>query len=171
MTPAKPSREAPSITRELELELAARLRLAVTRLARRLRQASAEGLSPSQTSALATVERRGALTPSELAAVERIQRPTATRVLSALADAGLLTREPDPSDRRIARLQVTREGAAVLMRGRSRKNAYLARRLQRLDPDQLETLGRAVELIESLIEDHREPEDVREPEDDHEPGQ
>jgi DNA-binding MarR family transcriptional regulator len=135
-----------------ELELAARLRLAITRLARRLRQQSAEGLSPSQTSALASVERHGALTPSELAAIERIQRPTATRVLSALTEAGLITREPDASDGRITRVKLTRAGAAKLNRGRSRKNAYLARRLQRFSPEELEVLERAAELLERLIE-------------------
>jgi DNA-binding MarR family transcriptional regulator len=135
-----------------DLELAARLRLAVTRLARRLRQQSAEGLSPSQTSALASIERHGGLTPSELAAVERIQRPTATRVLAALADAGLVTREPDAADRRVTRAAITREGEAVLRRGRSRKNAYLARRLRELDADEVETLERAVELFERLLE-------------------
>jgi DNA-binding MarR family transcriptional regulator len=139
-----------------ELELAARLRLAITRLARRLRQQSAEGLSPSQTSALASVERHGALTPSELAAIERIQRPTATRVLSALTEAGLITREPDANDRRITRVRVTRAGAAKLGRGRSRKNAYLARRLQRFSPDELQVLERAAELLERLIEDDEE---------------
>jgi DNA-binding MarR family transcriptional regulator len=136
-----------------DLELAARLRLAVTRLARRLRQQSAEGLSPSQTSALASIERRGPLTPSELATLERIQRPSATRVLSHLIEAGLVTREADALDRRIARVRVTCEGAAVLKRGRSRKNAYLARRLRDLSPEDLHTLERAAELIERLIED------------------
>jgi DNA-binding MarR family transcriptional regulator len=125
----------------------------VTRLARRLRQQSPDGLSPSQTSALASIERSGPLTPSELASIERIQRPTATRVLGALLQAGLVTREADASDRRIARVKVTRAGAAVLKRGRSRKNAYLARRLQRLDTEQLEILERAATLIEGLIED------------------
>jgi hypothetical protein len=52
----------------------------------------------------------------------------------------------------MARLKVTREGAAVLKRGRSRKNAYLARRMRDLDPDELETLARAAELIERLLE-------------------
>jgi DNA-binding MarR family transcriptional regulator len=139
-----------------ELELAARLRLAVTRLARRLRQQSAEGLSPSQTSALASIDRHGALTPSELAKMERVQRPTATRVLNALFEAGLIRREQDGRDGRVARLKLTRAGAAVLNRGRSRKNAYLARRLQLLEPDELQTLERAAELIERLIEDVEE---------------
>jgi DNA-binding MarR family transcriptional regulator len=136
-----------------DLELAARLRLAITRLARRLRQETAAGLSPSQTSALATIERHGPLTPSEVAEIERIQRPTATRVLGALTDAGLITREVDLKDRRIARVKLMPDGARVLRRGRSRKNAYLARRLQHLDQDELELLDRAAQLLERLIED------------------
>ncbi len=139
-----------------DLELAARLRLVVTRLARRLRQQSAEGLTPSQTSALSSIERHGPLTPSELANIERIQRPTATRVLNHLIAAGLVTREADALDRRIARVRVTRAGAAVLKRGRSRKNAYLARRLRSLGPEDLQTLERAAELIEGMIEDDEE---------------
>src|SRR5437016_14245544 len=118
-----------TVTTGSELELAARLRLAVTRLARRLRQQSGEALMPSQNSALASIERHGALTPSELANIERIQRPTATRVLSALTEAGLVARETDELDRRVARVRITPAGAALLKRVRSRKNAYLARRL------------------------------------------
>jgi DNA-binding MarR family transcriptional regulator len=135
-----------------DLELAARLRLAVTRLSRRLRQQAAEGLTPSQNSALSTIERDGPLTPSELATIERIQRPTATRVLGVLAGRGLVTREADATDRRVARLKITREGAALLKRGRSRKNAYLARRLRDLGPAELETLERAAELIEGMLQ-------------------
>src|SRR5436309_7292892 len=99
-----------------ELELAARLRLAVTRLARRLRQQSAEGLSPSQTSALASIDRHGAMTPSELATIERVQRPTATRVINALLEAGLINREQDRHDGRVARVKLTRAGESVLNR-------------------------------------------------------
>jgi DNA-binding MarR family transcriptional regulator len=136
-----------------DLDLAPRLRLAVSRLARRLRQQSADGLTPSQTSALATIERSGPLTPSELARIEQIQRPTATRILTALEVKSLLTRERDPSDGRITRVTVSREGAAVLKRGRSRKNAYLERRLRQLEPDELATLERAAALIERLLAD------------------
>jgi DNA-binding MarR family transcriptional regulator len=136
-----------------ELDTAASLRLAVTRLARRLRQQSAAGLSPSQTSALSTIEAHGPLTPSELAELERVQRPTTTRVLSALAQAGLITRETDPVDKRVSLVTVSRAGTAVLARSRSRKNAYLARRLTGLGPADLATLNRAAELIEQLLED------------------
>jgi len=140
-----------------DVELAARLRLVVTRLARRLRQQSAEGLTPSQISALSSIERHVAVTPSELAALERIQRPSATRLLNGLMDAGLITRQADSSDRRVARLSLTREGVAVLKRGRSRKNAYLARKLRTLQPEELEALERAAAVIERLLqEEHPE---------------
>src|SRR5437764_290400 len=72
--------------------LAAHLRVVIARTARRLRQEAGVDLSPSQTAALGTVERRGPLTPSELAACERIQRPTATRVIARLEEAGLVGR-------------------------------------------------------------------------------
>jgi DNA-binding MarR family transcriptional regulator len=143
---------APMATIAPDLELAARLRLAVTRLSRRLRQQAAEGLTPSQNSALSTIERDGPLTPSDLATLERVQRPTATRVLGVLAERDLVTREADVTDRRVARLKITREGAALLKRGRSRKNAYLARHLRDLEPGELETLERAAELIERMLE-------------------
>ena len=71
-------------------DLAARLRLGITRHGRRLRQEAGGLLSPSQIAALATIERHGPLTPSELAQRERIQRPTVTRVLARLEEAGLV---------------------------------------------------------------------------------
>src|SRR5919112_2598533 len=79
--------------------LAAQLRLVITRTARRLRQEAGSDLSPSQTAALATIERHGPLTPSELATRERVQRPTVTRVLARLEEAGLIDRAADPQDR------------------------------------------------------------------------
>ena len=73
-----------------------------------------------------------------------------------LMDERLITREADVLDRRIVRVAISPEGAAVLKRGRSRKNAYLARRLERLDDEQLRTLERAAGLIERLVEDDEE---------------
>jgi len=139
-------------------EIAARLRLAVVRTARRLRQDAyeAEGdgvLSPTLTAALATVERFGPLTPSELAEREQIRRPTATRIVAHLVDLGHATRTPDASDGRSCLVAATPQGRALLKRLRSRKNAYLARRMRRLDPEEVETLERAADILERLLDD------------------
>jgi DNA-binding MarR family transcriptional regulator len=135
------------------LDLASRLRLAITRTARRLRQEADGGLTPSMTAALATVERRGPLTPSRLAEVERIQRPTATRVITRLEQAGLVERAVDPADARSRVLHVTSEGRALLRRLRSRKTAFLARRMATLSEEELETLERSAEILERMLDD------------------
>jgi DNA-binding MarR family transcriptional regulator len=134
-------------------DLPARLRLAITRSARRLRQEADAGLSPSLTAALATVERHGPLTPSRLAELEAIQRPTATRLVARLQEDRLITRTLDADDRRVSHVEITREGRALLKRLRSRKNAYLAQRLRRLDDEELATIERATEILERLLED------------------
>ena len=89
------------------LELPARLRLAIARMARRMRQEAGDDLSPSMLAALATIENRGPLTPSELAERERVQRPTATRLLARLEAPGYVTRTPDPADGRSSLVALT----------------------------------------------------------------
>ncbi|MGH2837257.1 MAG: MarR family winged helix-turn-helix transcriptional regulator [Thermoleophilaceae bacterium] len=137
------------------VELPARLRLAIARMARRMRQEAGDELSPSMMAALATIENRGPLTPSELAEFERIKRPTATRVLRRLEEDGLIVRTADPSDGRSAVVSVTRDGAALLKKLRSRKNAYLARRLRELPDEDVEALERAAEVLERLLDEER----------------
>jgi DNA-binding MarR family transcriptional regulator len=135
---------------------ASRLRLAIVRTARRLRQEAAEGateLTPTAVSALATVERHGPLTPSELAGIERVKRPTATRTLRVLEEAGLIERAPDPGDGRSCLVSVNAAGRERLRRLRSRKNAYLARRMRDLRDEDVETLERAAEILERILED------------------
>lgn len=140
-------------TRRSQPQLASRLRLAVARTARRLRQEAGTGLSPSQTAALATIESHGPLTPSELAAHERIQRPTATRLLARLEEDRLVTRSPDPRDRRSCLIALSDDGRAVLRAVRSRKDAYLAQRLRALDDDDLATLAHAAAILERMLEE------------------
>src|SRR6185312_14031487 len=115
-----------------QADLAVRLRLVIARTARRLRQQAGEELSPSQAAALATIARHGPLTPSELATRERIQRPTATRVLARLEETGLVLRAPDPADRRSSLVTVSPAGAALLEEQRTRKDAFLSERLEAL---------------------------------------
>jgi DNA-binding MarR family transcriptional regulator len=136
-------------------ELAARLRLAVARTARRLRQEAGDELSPSLSAALASVDRHGPLTPSELAAREQIQRPTATRIVDRLVAEGLVERTPDPDDRRSLRIATTSRGRATLRAARHRKTAFLARALADLGPEDRATLERAAVLLEGLLEERR----------------
>jgi DNA-binding MarR family transcriptional regulator len=132
-------------------ELAPRLRLAITRTARRLRQEAGGGLTPSMGAALATIDRHGPLTPSELAIRERIQRPTATRVLARLEETGLIVRAADPADGRSALVSLSPAGAALLAELRTRKDAFLSERLEALGPRDRATLERAAELLEDLL--------------------
>jgi DNA-binding MarR family transcriptional regulator len=143
-------------TRSTASGLAAHLRLAVTRTARRLRQEAGGGLSPTLNAALASIERHGPLTPSELAARERVQRPTATRLIAGLEERGLVGRTADPGDRRSSLIAVTPEGAALLHELRTRKDAFLARRLRDLPAEDRDTLARAAVLLERLLEEAEE---------------
>ncbi len=136
-------------------EAAARLRLVITRTARRMRQEAGSELRASSASALTTVELHGPLTPSELADIERVKRPTATRILSGLEEKGLIDRTPDPKDGRSALISLSGEGRERLRRLRQRKNAYLARRMRDLEPEQIETLEAAATVLEQLLEQDR----------------
>ena len=133
--------------------LAGELRLAVARSARRLRQEAGGGLSPTQNAALATIERHGPLTPSELAQRERIKRPTATRLIARMEADGLLERTPDPTDGRCSLIAVSPEGRELLRAVRWRKDAFLAQRLQRLSAQERATLAAAAVLLERLLEE------------------
>ena len=130
--------------------LAARLRLAVTRLARKLRREAEPGITPSMLAALSSVDRQGPLTMSELCVVEQVQPPSMTRIVAALVDVGLVSRESDPSDGRVAWVTVTPQGRKLLDRSRGRKEAYLAKALRDLDAHELETLEEAAAILEGL---------------------
>jgi DNA-binding MarR family transcriptional regulator len=134
-------------------ELASRLRVAVVRLNRKLRQQALAGLSPAQASALGTVNRLGSPTLGELAAAEQVQPPTVTRLVASLESAGLVARETDEVDRRVVRVRITGEGRRNLQRIRSLKNAYLNRRLAALDPAEQQLAESMTSLLEHLVAD------------------
>ncbi len=135
-------------------EAASRLRLAVMRLARRLRQHGGDGtVSPSQLSALATLDRMAPLTLKGLAGAERVQPPTMTRIVASLEELGFVQRSPDPDDGRVSVMRLTAAGRRFVERTRRRKTAYLARRLQKLAPAELDALVRAIPVLEKLVED------------------
>ncbi len=130
-----------------------RLRVAVTRLNRRLRQESVTGVSPSQESALSTINRLGKPTLGELAQAEQVQPPTMTRVVAAMQAAGLIVRHGDEGDRRVSRVELTSQGRLTLERSKSLKNAYLARQIATLTPIERSRAVDLAALLEQLVED------------------
>jgi len=137
-------------------DVAGHLRLVVARTARRLRQETSADLSPSMISALASVDRHGPLTPSELATHERVQRPTVTRVLARLEEAGLVERAADPQDRRCSLVSISAEGGELLDALRARKDAFLSRRIDALDAADREALERAAAILERMLKESGE---------------
>jgi DNA-binding MarR family transcriptional regulator len=137
---------------EVDPELVGRLRMAVARLARLLRQQTDGDVTPSQLSALATVLRLGPISLGELAAVERVRPPSMTRIVGALEEAGFLVREVDQSDRRVARVRASDAGRAFAERTRNQRDAWLAERLVALSPAERRDLARATALLEKLVE-------------------
>ena len=132
------------------VEVAGRLRLSTTRLARIMRQQDQLGLTPTLTAALATIGREGPLTLGELAAREQVSPPTFTRVVCKLEDAGLVRRRPDPNDGRVSRVELSPAGRRQLDTGRTRRTAWLATRLRELPPEDLARLHEAAAVLERL---------------------
>jgi DNA-binding MarR family transcriptional regulator len=151
MTPPPATRSTTTGQALAREDVASRLRIAINRLQRRLRQQSLAGLSPAQASALGTVNRLGSPTLGELASTELVQPPTMTRIVASLADAGMVTRITDDADRRSARVRVTPAGSRALERIRTLKNAFLVRRLSELSPEEQIRATDLVELLEHLL--------------------
>jgi DNA-binding MarR family transcriptional regulator len=139
-----------------DVGLATTLRISVSRLARRLRverlvpELAEPALSDTQLAALATLERHGAMTPGELAEHEKVQPPSMTRVIAALVEWQLVMRAPHPSDRRQVVLTVTASGRDLVNKVRRRREAWLARKLAELSPQERATLRAAAPILEKL---------------------
>ena len=133
--------------------LASDLRLAVGRLARKVRLSETSGLTPSQLSALVTIDQIGRARLCDVANAEGVSAPTATRIVGGLEKAGLVARADDRDDRRATRLALTASGKAALRRIRSNRTAFLQQRLERLDDHDLATLRAALPVLSALAED------------------
>ena len=134
--------------------LATGLRISVSRLARRLRvERQAEGLaslSDTQLAALAVLDRHGAMTPGELAEHEKVQPPSMTRVIAVLEERRLVMRAPHATDRRQVVLTVTEDGRELVSQARRRRDAWLAKRLKELSPEERAILRAAAPVLEKL---------------------
>jgi DNA-binding MarR family transcriptional regulator len=144
-----PTVEADGITAE---QLATVLRDAITRLNRRVRQGRPVGdLTVAQLSALTSLELAGALTPRELADVERVRPPTMTKIIGRLEEQGLVRRAAHPTDGRQVIISPTERGRAVYAQFERARNAWLATHLAELTPQERETVRRAAEILQRVV--------------------
>jgi DNA-binding MarR family transcriptional regulator len=143
----------PEVTSTRPATLATDLRVAVMRLARRIRQQrSAEDITDGQLSVLGAVVRLGPRTPRELAEHERVQPPSMTRTINCLLDKDLVHRTDHPADGRQVLISATDEGARIIEETRKQRNAWLARRLAELTPAERTTLAEAAQLVLRLAD-------------------
>jgi DNA-binding MarR family transcriptional regulator len=142
----------PDTLEAIDIALASALRLSVVRLNRRLRaQRADQTVTLTQLAALSTLKAHGPLTPGELAAYEKVQPPSMTRVLAALEERGLVDRSPHPSDGRQALVELTEAGRDLLDQEVRMREAWLSRRLAELTDEERAVLIAASELIDRLV--------------------
>lgn len=133
-----------------------RLRQAVSRLARELNTtATDEGLTPTQASTLGVIARRGPISLSELARVERLNPTMLSRVIAKLDGAGLIARTPHPEDQRSALVEVTPQGRTTSTRIRNNRTKEVAHAAESLPAAQQRLLTDAVPALEALFEQLR----------------
>jgi len=135
----------------VDAEEVTRLRVVLTRLARRLRQTAGPGITPSQLSVLFTVDRSGPLTPGELADLEEVQPPTVSRIIGGLEGDGLVTRTAAEGDRRTAVVAITPAGRKTLSQIQLRRDVWLARRTDSLNERDGASLAAALPVLERLL--------------------
>ena len=134
-------------------EVASNLRVALMRTVRRLKRETDGEHSVSVIAALASVNSRGPLTLSELAEAEGVSRPSMTVLAASLIEQNLVARELDASDGRLVRVRITQLGKRVLERSRTRRTAYLAKRLGSLSLEELRTVDEAATILLRLVEE------------------
>ena len=124
---------------------------AIHLLRRAAREDSSSGVSPARLSALSVVVFAGPRTIGELAAAERVRSPTMTGIVNGLERDGLVRRDVDPKDGRVARVRATAKGKRLLERARRRRIAALADGFRDLPREDLDVLVRAAELAEESL--------------------
>jgi DNA-binding MarR family transcriptional regulator len=136
------------------VQVAVLIRDAITRLNRRLRRTRPIGdITIAQISALQSLDAAGALTPRELAEVERVQPPTMTRIVARLEERGLVQRTPHPTDGRQVILAPSPLGRDLVAEYRRVRDEWLAQRLARLSAEERDTLQRAAEILDRIARD------------------
>lgn len=131
--------------------LATELSIMAVRLIRWLRAADdTPALTGQEASAMAVIIYSGGISPSALADLEQVKRPTITQVVNGLIAKGLVKREPHPTDGRGSIIVATELGFETWKTGQARKIAPLADRIRAFSPSERRRLEAAIPLFERL---------------------
>lgn len=142
----------PSHTELRCASLSAELRVALLHTSRRLRiERSSDDVTPGQFTVLSVLDRHGPLTPREIAEHEKVRPPSMTRTLAALEALGLVTRTDHPTDGRQVLVALSEQGRREVAETRRRREAWLARRLAALDPEEREIMARAAVILNKVV--------------------
>jgi DNA-binding MarR family transcriptional regulator len=134
-------------------ELAAQLRPSLLRLTRIVRNQRVDmSVTLTQLSAMGTLKKHGPMSAGELAACERVQPPSMTKVLASLEERGLVRRETHPSDRRQVIVGITDEGLALLDSERRSRDAWLSQRLSELTADERALVRDVIPVLDKLAD-------------------
>ena len=133
-------------------DIATRLHSASIRLLRTLRREDdGSGLSAPRLSALSVIAFAGPVSLAELAAAEQVRPPTMSRLVDALVEARLVTRQTDTDDRRSVRIAATAKGLKLMEAGRERRVRALVARVGELADSERRALARGVEILERIV--------------------
>ena len=132
--------------------LASTLRVSISRLNRRLRADRADGaeVTLGGLAVLARLHAEGASTAGVLAGHEGVRPSSMSKILEVLEEDGLITRRPHPDDGRQVLVALSARGREVLLADRRRREAWLARALTELTPEERDVLATAAPLLERL---------------------
>lgn len=139
---------APPSSEQLEID---RLRVVLLRLARRIRNSSDGDITPSQRVVLASIIHHGELTVGQIADLEHVKPPSASKIVAGLEQRGYVERRSDPNDRRCVPIAATAAGVAFLESARAAGRTWLAGRLDEIDPVDVDEIERALPALERLL--------------------
>lgn len=143
-------------TRTTIAELASQLRPALLRLTRIIRNQRVDmSVTLTQLSAMGTLRKSGPMSAGELAACERVQPPSMTKVLANLEERGLVRREVHPTDRRQAVIEITAAGEELLDSERRSRDAWLSKQLATLSAEDRALVQRVIPIMEKLAEQQK----------------
>lgn len=140
-------------TRSTIADLAALLRPSLLRVTRIIRNQRVDmSVTLTQLSAMGTLRKHGPMSAGELAACERVQPPSMTKVLANLEERALVRRDAHPTDRRQAIVSITDDGVALLESERRSRDAWLSKQLAELTPEERALLRNVVPVLDKLAE-------------------